>query len=104
MNVIKKGDLIENVYERWVEQYRDCKYGHIVLIGTILKSEKPTTEEHIKRIIGNNSWTSNVCHECGNDSEIIIQLGEEPDYDSATVKICQECLKKALSLCCSQDI
>lgn len=80
-------------------KYRDCKQEDIVLIGAILKTEKPTTEEHVERIIGNNTWTRNVCDECGNDSEITVQLGEEPDYDSATAKICQECLKKALSLC-----
>ena len=99
MDIIKKTDLIENVYDKWTEQYRGSIDEDKLLVAVILKTEKPTTEEHIERIIGNNSWTRNICNECGNDSEITVQLGEEPDYDSATAKICPECLKKALSLC-----
>lgn len=101
MNIIKKTDLIENVYDKWIEQYRGSTDEDKLLVAVILKTEKPTTEEHVERIIGNNSWTRNICNECGNDSEITVQLGEEPDYDSATAKICPECLKKALSLCYS---
>lgn len=98
MNIISKKNLIANVSKRWDEQYRNTGSKDKILKGERLRTEKPTTEEQIKKIIGNDSWTRNHCHECGNDSEITIQLGQEPDYESATANICPVCLKKALEI------
>jgi len=36
------------------------------------------------------------CNECGEPSWEVIQLGEEPDYESNTASICHSCIKKAL--------
>ena len=98
MNIISKKDLIANISVKWEQQYRNTDQKDKILIGERLRTEKPTTEKSIKKIIGNSSWTRNMCHECENDSEITIQLGQKPDYESATANICPECLKKALSL------
>ena len=64
----------------------------------LLKSENPLTEEKAKEILGNDSWTRNKCDECDADVYATVQLGQEPDYESATANICLDCLKKAVAL------
>lgn len=54
--------------------------------------------EDVNKIIGNTSWTDCYCHDCGKSVEEVVQLGQEPDYDSATANICFPCLKKAVKL------
>jgi len=38
------------------------------------------------------------CYECKNDDRFIIQIGEDPDWESATTYVCGDCLHKALEL------
>jgi len=38
------------------------------------------------------------CDECKKYYNNVVELGEEPDYDSATARICGECLRKAAAL------
>lgn len=49
-------------------------------------------------IIKNVPWWKNKCDECQKDYNITIQVGEEPFYDSATVRLCIDCLSKAFNL------
>ncbi len=50
-------------------------------------------------IIGNTSWAEpKTCHECGEASWDVVQVGEEPDSESATALICVHCLRKATAL------
>lgn len=44
------------------------------------------------------TWMQNICNECNQDADVVVQLGEEPEYDSATANICFNCLEKALKL------
>ena len=57
------------------------------------------TASKIAEIIGNNSWVcEKECNECGKKTWDIVEIGEEPDYESATAEICLDCLKKAVNL------
>jgi DNA-directed RNA polymerase subunit M/transcription elongation factor TFIIS len=94
MELITKQDKIRTVLERWKNQYPDSKKD----IAKKLEQTKPKTEDEVADIIGNRSWTTQHCYECGKDKDIILQLGEEPDYESATTYICAECLQKAVNL------
>lgn len=38
------------------------------------------------------------CNECGKVGWDVVQLGEEPDYESATACVCGDCLRAALKL------
>lgn len=97
IKLITKKDKIKGVFQKWANSYRYWKYDdNKQKIGERLRGV--TDEKEITKIIGNDSWTSNVCNECHNDCNVIIQLGEEPDYESATVHICSGCLEKALKL------
>jgi len=98
MDIIKKSDLIASVSQRWDQQYKNTTWRDKIEIGCRLRVEILQTEEQIYNIIGNYTWTENICDECGKDREVVIQIGEEPHYESSTVFICPECLKKAMDL------
>jgi hypothetical protein len=38
------------------------------------------------------------CNECGKSVDCVVQVGEEPDYESRTAYICEACLLKACAL------
>ncbi len=57
------------------------------------------TAKDVAKIIGNGSWVEpKECHECSVTSWNVVQVGQEPDYESATAQICGKCLRKALAL------
>lgn len=59
------------------------------------------TPEAVERIFNNPKNYCNKqeeCDECGSLEDTVIQLGNEPDYDSQTAQICINCLEKALKL------
>ena len=97
MRIIRKADKILTVSKRWDEQYRDDNDLTKIKIGNRLRNKKTITENEITEIIGNNSWTKNLCYECGNDCDSIILFGEESDYESSTFYVCHDCLKKAIA-------
>ena len=54
------------------------------------------TREQVDAAIGNASWTSTKCDHCGARDVPVVELGQEPDYESATADVCAECLREAL--------
>ena len=54
--------------------------------------------EDVNKVVGSTAWTNCLCNECGELVEQMVQLGQEPDYDSATANICFVCLDKAVKL------
>lgn len=74
-----------------VETKQDT-YKNLLSLG-----DNPSPEE-VDRVIGNNSWTVCQCSECRKYVEEMVQVGEDPDYESSTAEICFDCLKKALEL------
>lgn len=65
-------------------------YHELVALGN-----NPNPED-VNRVIGNSSWTDVKCDECGKYVEEVVQLGEEPDYESCTANICKSCLTLAM--------
>lgn len=51
-----------------------------------------------QRRYGHNGsgWIDTVCDNCGKDTGLVVRLGEEPDYESATAEVCLLCLKAAI--------
>lgn len=54
--------------------------------------------EDVNKVVGNTGWTDICCDECNELVEEVVQLGQEPDYESSTTNICFPCLKKAVQL------
>lgn len=66
--------------------------------AALIELGERATPEQVHKIIGNDSWTWTQCHECGASNIPVIELGQEPDYDSATASVCLPCLQKAALL------
>jgi hypothetical protein len=97
MKIITKQDVLRGVPERWRQQYpvsRDEIYQKLL---AVIDSGN-YSESQIDAIIGNDSWTSLACYECDQEAELIIHLGEEPNYESKTFFLCASCLTKAIAL------
>lgn len=57
------------------------------------------TAADVAAIIGNNSWVApSECHECGAETWNAVECGQEPDYESCTATLCENCLRAALKL------
>lgn len=50
----------------------------------------------MKDITKQGQW----CHECSKtiNDDVVMEIGEEEDWDSATARVCLSCLKKAVKL------
>lgn len=102
MNLITKKELLASLASRWEWHYRaylkDGDSNDKSLKYEKLLNEPNLTESRATEIIGNSSWTHNVCDECSNECDIVVQLGQESDYESSTAQICLICLQVAIQL------
>ena len=102
MKLTTERDLIHNVATRWYEQYKSMFVQYPDKKEIYEKLNALNTETAIPAdviaIIGNDSWTTQFCDECKEKSSILMEIGEEPDYESSTARICPACLEKALVL------
>jgi hypothetical protein len=101
--LVTKRDLIKNVANRWREQYPEVNSGkHSRFVQTyrdLLALDLGTcTADEVDAVIGNSSWTRNECQSCGDDVDAAVIVGQEPDYESATARLCKSCLQAALDL------
>ncbi len=112
MELIRKQDKIDGVADRWKEQYYTGARGWFSIGGLdkeaiynqlVALTDDTRTEAEITRIIGNDSWTSNTCDECGQNAAVLVQVGQEPDYESRTACVCVSCLRMALSTATGQE-
>jgi hypothetical protein len=106
MELITRQTLARAVAARWRRQYpkvRSHSFAdgrNVNDIGDRLEALGADPDpDTVDRIIG-NSWTRvPSCDECGRDNlSAVVQLGEEPDYESSTANICPDCLTRALVL------
>lgn len=100
MNKITRQILANEVLIRWRSQYPSTDNEEKMQIFQNLKELGlyPDPDE-VDRIIGNDYWTCvGLCHECDKERNALVSVGEEPDYESCTARICISCLKAALEL------
>lgn len=97
MKLITRKVLADKASGRWLKTYfrkGEWVYGfdkEVIYCNLKALGDNPTPED-VDRVIGNSSWTSIKCDECGKYVEEVIQVGEEPDYESCTANICKPCL------------
>lgn len=93
-------DAIKNFVEMYgLETYGADKRGRSIGKELLALDPETATRSEVNKIIGNGAWVSEVtCGECGKQTWDIVEIGEEPDYESATAYICIDCLKKAVNL------
>lgn len=114
MKLITQREIIRIVAKRWREQYEPFKEDRpLFSVRNGYQSSKTKREvadeldaldketaspTDVAAIIGNESWTRMKCHECGNETDTLIQVGQEPDYESHTADLCMGCVRKAFDL------
>jgi len=99
MEIVSKQTKLATLRERWDKQYPpDTMDDKWKPVSKRLREDPPKTCEEANSIIGNDSWTRIRCGQCDQLKDIVVMVGEEPDYESATTYICQDCLKKALKM------
>ena len=98
MLIITERDSIKHAISSFIKRWGNGTRG--IQVGYELSKLNPDTctAEEVDTLIGNNTWTSKTCNECGNRAKDVIRLGEEPDYESQTAYLCKDCLTKAYNL------
>lgn len=96
MKLITRRTQAAEAADRWIQQYYGDRDGIAAKIKALGKSPD---RDAVDRIIGNDSWTSvDPCSECDKPSDVIVRLGQEPDYESSTAWVCPACLRAAIKL------
>ncbi len=91
-------EVVDNWYKSYAGFLRGSDKDEIYKKLKKLDLQTATAEE-VADIIGNPSWAcKQKCTECNDYSNEVIELGEKPDWESATTWICKKCLRKAVTL------
>ncbi len=108
MKLITRQVKAAEAAERWAAQYGVWKgnplqrvlEGNAELVYQRLLALGPRPDpDQVDAVIGNTSWTeAGRCSECKATSPVLVRMGDEPDYESATAWLCPKCLSKALAL------
>lgn len=102
MKLITKRDVIKQVAERWQNQYTPFSshsYDKYNTYKKLLALDLDTaTEDDVEKIIGNRSWTRLSCEQCDKEVDTLVQVGQEPDYESRTASLCLDCIRAAVAL------
>ena len=100
MKLMSERNQVRGIAKRWRAEYghyTDWKQDVSRTLEAI--DDETATAAEVAAIIGNKSWAEpQTCHECGEASWDVVQVGEEPGYESATALICVHCLRKAIAL------
>lgn len=107
MRKITRQTQANNVADRWHAQYpsgNGYKENQIGLWKKLCDLGPSPNPDEVDRLIENDAWTDvGKCNECNKECDMLIEIGEEPDYESSTARVCLPCLKKALRLAKQQD-
>ena len=101
IKLISRIDSVLAAPDLWAQQYMGTQNPRHIEITKDLRAMQDSggvTIEAVNLIIGNTSWTSFACSECGNDFDYLVRIGDTPDYGNRWVDICKGCAAQALGL------
>jgi hypothetical protein len=104
MELLDERTAIATVAERWKAQYLNAR-GWIhtstgssqAIYDRLCQLPADATVRDVEAIIGNDTWTSERCSECGNRPAVVM-VGETPDYETSTAWLCLPCVAKLVAL------
>lgn len=107
MRIVTERDVIRDVRDRWDRQYEKYTneyrlYGGKT-VGSIRDALSLLDLEHcsvadVTAAIGTDGWAANKCDECGEHKQVLVHIGDEPDYDARYQELCVECLRAAIEI------
>lgn len=98
--LITRRDVIRGIAKRWHEQYGDNPERHgpdktEIYRGLLALDLETCSPADVEAVIGNATWTRLKCNGCGRDVDAVVQVGDEPDYESSTADLCRSCAEAA---------
>ena len=100
MKFISRQTRAAGAAKAWLKQYGTDRDGVAKRIEGLGATPDP---DAINKIIGNDSWTYCKCDECGDEVDFVVECGQEPDYESATARLCGECVRRAMAIVLGQE-
>jgi hypothetical protein len=101
---IRSRDVIMDVRKKWSEQYKFYSPDDMIgrpqeRIGDINArlrklDLKTCTVADVDAAIGTTGWADNECDLCGGNHELVVRVGDKPDYDARWIDLCPSCVKK----------
>lgn len=102
MTVITRKTLARQAAAGWDRQYhpRTRSPAQAAISDALRRLGPDPDPDAVNHVIGNTSWTMvPCCDECGEDGhDAVIEVGQEPDHESATARLCAKCLTAATAL------
>lgn len=84
----------DGTWKRIVQAEPDTQKIHAKVAA--LNPETATVAE-VEAAMGFSGWLNETfCRECQHHVDVVVQLGEEPDYESRTTELCLDCLRSAV--------
>jgi hypothetical protein len=112
--LVTRRGRIRGVVKRWRAQYKGRLDNHVgrdetprAVLERLEALDLDTCSRHDvavaihgeeKARAGSEDWTAIHCDACDVDVDAAVQVGQEPDYASATALICEACLNGARAL------
>jgi hypothetical protein len=103
LQLITRQSRANGAANRWKNIYFDNEgWRHIMhgsseeIYNKLAILSEPVDPDKVDQIIGNGSWTRVKCDNCGKVASVVT-VGQEPDYESSTANVCQDCLRNALA-------
>lgn len=104
MRLITRKDKAKNAAQQWLNTYNGrggWKYStngdkEAIYVALVELGPNPDPDD-VDRAIGNKSWTECHCDECRTQADEVVEVGEAPDYESATACLCLSCVRYARS-------
>jgi hypothetical protein len=100
MKLISRRTRASGAASEWRAQYGRDQDGIAKRIEALGPSPEP---DAVNAVIGNDTWTSCRCDECGHEVEFVVEVGEEPGYESSTATLCGECVRRAMAIVLGQE-
>lgn len=101
MKIKTRLTLAQEAPKKWAAQYShsSTRPGQKKITEQLAALELPIDPDQVDAIIGNTSWTEvGRCSECEKRVDVVVEIGEEPDYESMTAWVCLPCLRAAVAL------
>lgn len=99
--LITTRDMIRTSAERWMAAFnQDQPRSMHRLKGARLAALDPetATRDDVKAIVGNDSLTRLLCCQCGQETDAVIVVGQELDWESRTAELCLSCARLTANL------
>lgn len=99
--LITTRDMIRTSAERWMAAFNQDQprsMHHLKGARLAALDFETATRDDVKAIVGNDSLTRLLCCQCGQETDAVVVVGQELDWESRTAELCLSCLHSTVNL------